>query len=327
MGIPASSKVSFVDDEAIAGQVLKRVGLSVLGNTQFAERSYEEADKAEQELAELRHELKLREARCHGMIDVLQRKQKEEKDRNFLTERIGQEVAAMREQMRRREQEEEERLRHLYRGMIGVEYMRSQQEAGFPTEHQKPLGTGVERAYGPGPGSMMHPQQLQALQWQGMPNIPVGPPDLIQFENGLSLPPIITSEVSFLKPQEPQRQSLWDQLPPVPQPQWQNAAPPQQSIWESPAVKPTPVFDPPAARQPSGSLRGAHRNRSFEDDLYRYGGNLYGGKAADMSVKYHQVNLNKAKEVRPIPRSKMDEATRLLHLNRDRLRRLQSFGL
>eukprot|EP00439_Symbiodinium_sp_Y106_P027430 s4001_g3.t1 len=111
------------DDLTSEGQevsLLKRVGLSVLhSNTSFWQRSREEASEAEHSLEALRREAQLRQARCQSQLESLARDAKEEQERRLISEKVGQELAAIREEMRRKEAAEDERLRHLYRGILG----------------------------------------------------------------------------------------------------------------------------------------------------------------------------------------------------------------
>ncbi|CAE7250555.1 unnamed protein product [Symbiodinium sp. CCMP2456] len=118
-----ASDVKGEDDLTSEGQeasLLKRVGLSVLhSNTSFWQRSREEASEAEHSLEALRREAQLRQARCQSQLESLARDAKEEQERRLISEKVGQELAAIREEMRRKEAVEEERLRHLYRGILG----------------------------------------------------------------------------------------------------------------------------------------------------------------------------------------------------------------
>ncbi|CAK9061265.1 Alkyldihydroxyacetonephosphate synthase [Durusdinium trenchii] len=104
------------DDE---GDVLKRVGLSVLSNTSYWTRSKEEASDAEQHLTQLRREAQLRQARCEGQLETLAREAKEEQERRLISDKISRELASLREELHRKDAQEEERLRHLYRGILG----------------------------------------------------------------------------------------------------------------------------------------------------------------------------------------------------------------
>mmetsp|Transcript_15515 Transcript_15515/g.35342 ORF Transcript_15515/g.35342 Transcript_15515/m.35342 type:complete len:249 (+) Transcript_15515:40-786(+) len=100
--------------------LLKRVGLSVLRtNDSFWQQSREEALHAEESLEALRREAQLRQARCQGQLDSLARDAREEQERRLISEKVGKELAALREEMQRKEAAEEERLRHLYRGILG----------------------------------------------------------------------------------------------------------------------------------------------------------------------------------------------------------------
>mmetsp|Transcript_60517 Transcript_60517/g.122839 ORF Transcript_60517/g.122839 Transcript_60517/m.122839 type:complete len:215 (-) Transcript_60517:24-668(-) len=108
-----------LEPEKDEGDVLKRVGLSVLSNTSYWQRSREEASDAEQQLAQLKREAQLRQARCEGQLENLARDAKEEQERRLISDKISKELASLRQELQRKDELEEERLRHLYRGILG----------------------------------------------------------------------------------------------------------------------------------------------------------------------------------------------------------------
>eukprot|EP00435_Cladocopium_sp_Y103_P020617 s215_g5.t1 len=108
-----------LEPEKDEGDVLKRVGLSVLSNTSYWQRSRKEASDAEQQLAQLRREAQLRQARCEGQLENLARDAKEEQERRLISDKISKELASLRQELQRKDEQEEERLRHLYRGILG----------------------------------------------------------------------------------------------------------------------------------------------------------------------------------------------------------------
>lgn len=108
-----------LEPEKDEGDVLKRVGLSVLSNTSYWQRSREEASDAEQQLAQLKREAQLRKARCEGQLENLARDAKEEQERRLISDKISKELASLRQELQKKDELEEERLRHLYRGILG----------------------------------------------------------------------------------------------------------------------------------------------------------------------------------------------------------------
>jgi len=118
-GHPIDLKAPEVEDPQRA--VLKRVGLSVLENSDFWQRSREEVTDAERELQELKREARLRASRCDAQLDHLARECRAEEDRRLISEKVGKELAALRREMQEKEAAENERLRHLYRGIMGGE--------------------------------------------------------------------------------------------------------------------------------------------------------------------------------------------------------------
>ncbi|CAJ1385624.1 unnamed protein product [Effrenium voratum] len=131
-------------DEEGQAALLKRVGLSVLhSNTSYWERSREEASEAEQQLEQLRREAKLRAARCEGQLETLARDAREEQERRLISDRIGRELEALRSELRQKEAAEEERLRHLYRSVLGPESV-SHPAPTAPWHREPDLSLGIK---------------------------------------------------------------------------------------------------------------------------------------------------------------------------------------
>lgn len=115
----AGSRPRAGDEKGLTGQLLRRVGLSVLGsNAEFWERSREEVNEAERQLEELRRQARLMAARCQGQLEIVAKEARAEEERQLISEKVGLELAAFREEMRRKELLEEERIRHLYRAVL-----------------------------------------------------------------------------------------------------------------------------------------------------------------------------------------------------------------
>ncbi|CAE8685997.1 unnamed protein product, partial [Polarella glacialis] len=103
-------------DEAL----FRRAGMTVLeSNADYGNRSQEEAAAAETELEELRRMVRLRACRCEGQLDALARQAMAAEEQRVISERVSHEMDAFREEMRLKEEAENERIRHLYRGLLG----------------------------------------------------------------------------------------------------------------------------------------------------------------------------------------------------------------
>lgn len=107
-----------------------RVGLSAgVGNDEFERRALEENREAEDILEKLRSRARAQAACCAGQVDVAAKAARAEEEKQALSERVGMELDAFRRELRRRDAEEEDRLGHLYRGILGQRPPASQHAA------------------------------------------------------------------------------------------------------------------------------------------------------------------------------------------------------
>ncbi|CAK0797483.1 unnamed protein product [Prorocentrum cordatum] len=101
-------------------RLLRRVGLSVVAtNAEYGRRARQEAEDAERELDELRRDARRRAALCRGHLRAADAKERAEEERRAVAERVSLELHGFREQMRQKEAEDEDRVRHLYRALLG----------------------------------------------------------------------------------------------------------------------------------------------------------------------------------------------------------------
>jgi len=119
--------------------VLKRVGLSVLQNSDYWQQSREEVADAERELQELKRESRLRAARCDAQLDALARQCRAEEERRLISEKVSKELALFRKEMEAKEAAENERLRHLYRGIMGGDAEPAFKDPGYQAASFPPV--------------------------------------------------------------------------------------------------------------------------------------------------------------------------------------------
>eukprot|EP00931_Biecheleriopsis_adriatica_P059741 TRINITY_DN35803_c0_g1_i2.p1 TRINITY_DN35803_c0_g1~~TRINITY_DN35803_c0_g1_i2.p1 ORF type:complete len:238 (+),score=40.52 TRINITY_DN35803_c0_g1_i2:64-777(+) len=172
--------------------LLKRVGISVLGNTTFTRQSQEETHEAERELEELRREARLRASRCNAQLESLSAEARAEQERRIISEKVSRELDILREEMRRKEAAEDERLRHLYRGIMGSE-VRSDSGAGPDSSAPEPV-------------------RLPDTTSLGQSGNGQGRSEYFDLPGALSFPPLIVSETKLLdapsKPRAPGKGSF-----------------------------------------------------------------------------------------------------------------------
>ncbi len=114
---PSSSFPNTLGDTRTS--LLRRVGLSVIDNVDFAVKARDEAYDAEEWLRNFRLKANENVARCQGQWEVVAEKARAEEEQRLISEKVERELEAFRQEMLRKEKEEEERLRHVYIDIMG----------------------------------------------------------------------------------------------------------------------------------------------------------------------------------------------------------------
>lgn len=155
-----------------------RVGLSVaVGNDEFERKAQEEARGAEDILEKLRSQARAQAACCAGQLDVAAKAARAEEEKQALSERVGRELDAFRQELRQRDAEEEDRLGHLYRGLLGQRPQPSQRSAFFVAD-----GGGASMHWSRGDGTCAFPTIIASSSrlvagpvedgWSSRPSVP-----------------------------------------------------------------------------------------------------------------------------------------------------------
>lgn len=130
LGGDPANLVDYDRQAQLEAAAASRVGLSVaVGNDEFDRQAREEARGAEDILEKLRSQARAQAACCAGQLDVAAKAARAEEEKQALSERVGRELDAFRQELRRRDVEEEDRLGHLYRGLLGQRHQASQHSA------------------------------------------------------------------------------------------------------------------------------------------------------------------------------------------------------
>jgi len=262
--------------------VLRRAGLAVLTDEEFDKKAKIEAQGAMSDLQEMQARIREQQTRCWVQYNATAQEIRAQQERDAISELVTQELERFKEEQRRKEEAEEERLRHLYRGIMGA-----------PVEQPKPIeshysGYPVHRYNVDPPMAVLEPPVTQPTCAYHSNNF-VGQliPDL-DYPNQR---PIISSAVNLIS--EAPKEKISQRLP-----AFSENPLGMDSSWEFKgrqrllAPEPSPRRPSPAPRERSS--RDGHRSR-------------------------REVHRSRRPQK---PDAEVDEIERLLKLNESRLKRL-----
>lgn len=110
------------DDVTMAGdgvpECVHRVGIGVLTNEEFEQRSIREVRKMQADLAEISKNARAQLSQCWGQYHVTAEEIRSKKEQELVSEMVTKELDVFKQELKRREETEDERLRHLYNSIL-----------------------------------------------------------------------------------------------------------------------------------------------------------------------------------------------------------------
>jgi len=99
-------------------ELIRSLGVGVLSNEEYANKTSREARKAETELEELKRKSFFQISNCWTQFNITQAEANAEKEKNMVADMVARELGMFRGEMKKKEEEEAERIKNLYSSLI-----------------------------------------------------------------------------------------------------------------------------------------------------------------------------------------------------------------